>query len=107
MDPGSSSKKPGRDAGFIRDVIEFISGDLFFEKLVVWFVLIERVDNVVAISPRVKVSGVMRVVTETRFEILPAMENGAEQNKIIRRRTPPAANFTEMVLFIIGQNEYS
>ena len=50
----SHAKEAGRDQCFLRLPIHLVAGDLFCEEQVVRLVLIERVDYIVAVPPRVR-----------------------------------------------------
>src|SRR5258708_6804157 len=48
----------------VRADVYFVSGDLFDDELVERFVLVERVDDVVAIGPRVRINGTLALAIE-------------------------------------------
>ena len=51
QDARSSTKKSGSDPGLVGSVIDLVTSDLFFEELIVGFVVVERIDDVVAAAP--------------------------------------------------------
>ena len=53
VDPGARPQEPGGDAGLVGDVVELVAGDLLAQELVVGLVVVEGVDDVVAVPPRV------------------------------------------------------
>ena len=42
---------PGRDQAIRASIRHFITGQLLLHKAIVWFVIIERLDHVVAVAP--------------------------------------------------------
>ena len=40
-----------RNNRFGRWIVQFVAGKLFFDKLIVWLVVVKRLDDIIAVSP--------------------------------------------------------
>jgi hypothetical protein len=63
------AQEPGRDQAVVRPAVHLVAGDLLDQKSIVRLVLVERLDDVVAVPPCVRA---MHVVLESRRVGVPA-----------------------------------